>query len=224
MMNRREALRSAAAAGIGAAGAGKVSLAAMASEIINLPFANAERPLVAYPGKRPLIRLTTRPPQLETPFSVFNEGITTPNDAFFVRYHLGDIPKEIDSDKFHTEIKGQVNTPLTLSLADLRGFEPVEVVAVLQCSGNSRGFVQPRVGGGQSGNGAMGNARWKGARLKDVLAKAGLKVGAKQVTFNGLDGPKLPATPDFVKALDVDHAMDGEVMLAYEMNGDSLPM
>ena len=95
---------------------------------------------------------------------------------------------------------------------------------MLQCSGNSRGFANPRVGGGQSGNGAMGNARWKGVRLKDVLAKAGLKADAKQVTFNGLDGPVLPATPDFVKALDVDHAMDGEVMLAYEMNGDPLPM
>jgi DMSO/TMAO reductase YedYZ molybdopterin-dependent catalytic subunit len=222
-LNRRYFLR---AAGLLAAGLGTSPAARMfGQDTVTMPFANGERQLVKYPGKRPLIRLTTRPPQLETPFSVFNEGVITPNDAFFVRYHLSEIPTEMDSDKFRLEIKGHVNTPLTLSLADLKAYEPVDVVAVLQCSGNSRGFTQPRVGGGQSGNGTMGNARWKGSRLKDVLAKAGLKAGAKQVTFNGMDNPRLAeVTPDFVKALDVDHAMDGEVMLAYEMNGSSLPM
>ncbi len=221
-LNRRRFLHS---AGLLDAGLGALPAARMfGQDTVTMPFANGEREMVKYPQKRPLIRLTTRPPQLETPFSVFNESIITPNDAFFVRYHLAGVPTQIDSGKFRVEIKGSVNAPLSLSLDDLKGFEPVEVVAVLQCSGNSRGFVQPRVGGGQSGNGAMGNARWKGVRLKDVLAKAGLKAGAKQVTFNGLDGPVLPATPDFVKALEVDHAMDGEVMLAYEMNGDSLPM
>src|SRR5271156_4946225 len=224
MMNRREALRSAAAAGIGAAGAGKVSLAAMASEIINLPFANAERPLVAYPGKRPLIRLTTRPPQLETPFSVFDEGIITPNDAFFVRYHLADIPLKIDLDAFRVTIQGKVETPLSLSVAELKAdFEPLEITAVNQCSGNSRGFFEPRVAGGQIANGAMGNARWKGASLKAVLTKAGVQAGAVQVSFQGLDRPVLPETPTFIKALDLDHALDGEVMVAYAMNGDELP-
>jgi len=117
-----------------------------------------------------------------------------------------------------------VNSPLTFSVAELkRQFTPVEVVAVNQCSGNSRGFFQPRVPGGQLGNGAMGNARWKGVRLKDVLEKAGVAAGAKQVTFNGLDAPLVPQTPDFVKALDIDHAREGEVMLAYEMNGEELP-
>ncbi|MDQ3621680.1 MAG: molybdopterin-dependent oxidoreductase, partial [Verrucomicrobiota bacterium] len=77
---------------------------------------------------------------------------------------------------------------------------------------------------GQLGNGAMGNARWRGARLKDVLNKAGVAAGAKQVSFNGLDTPTLEKTPDFVKALDIDHALDGEVMIAYEMNGEELPM
>jgi hypothetical protein len=96
-------------------------------------------------------------------------------------------------------------------------------VAVNQCSGNSRGFSDPRVGGGQLGNGAMGNARWKGARLSDVLAKAGVAAGAAQVTFDGLDEPLLPATPDFIKALDLDHALDGDVMIAWEMNGEPLP-
>jgi len=196
----------------------------MAQSTITLPFANGQREVVKYPQKRPLIRLTTRPPQLETPFSVFNEGIITPNDAFFVRYHLAGIPTEIDTDTFQVRIKGSVNTPKVFSLTELKSFDPVETVAVLQCSGNSRGFSQPRVGGGQMGNGAMGNARWRGVRLKDVLATAALKPTAKQVTFKGLDKPVLEATPDFVKALDVDHAMDGEVLLAYEMNGEPLPM
>ena len=190
-----------------------------------MPFANGERRLVKFPGKRPLILLTHRPPQLETPFAVFNEGVITPNDAFFVRYHLSGIPLSIDPDAFRLEVKGMVKAPLKLSLAELRrDFENVEVVAVNQCSGNSRGFFQPRVGGGQLGNGAMGNARWRGVRLKDVLDKAGVQAGARQVVANGLDTPPTPQTPDFIKALDLDHARDGGVMLAFEMNGEPLPM
>src|SRR5262249_55678410 len=146
-----------------------------AADTITLPFVNGERTLVKYPQKRPLIRITTRPPQLETPFSVFNEGVLTPNDAFFVRYHLSEVPTSIDPDSFRVEIKGKVNSPLTLSLAELKSqFEPVEIVAVNQCSGNGRGFSNPRVAGGQMANGAMGNARWKGIRLKDLLDKAGV--------------------------------------------------
>jgi DMSO/TMAO reductase YedYZ molybdopterin-dependent catalytic subunit len=115
-----------------------------------------------------MIGLTARPPQLETPFSVFNDGVITPNNAFFVRYHLAGIPTEIDPDTFSVEIKGKVEKPLKLSLADLKRLPSVEVVAVNQCSGNSRGFFDPRVAGGQLGNGAMGNARWRGASLKAV--------------------------------------------------------
>ncbi len=207
------------------AGVGGVSGASFASaETATLPFGNGDRPLVAYPGKRPLIRLTSRPPQLETPFPVFDEGLITPNDAFFVRYHLADIPLSIDPDAFSIAVKGKVEKPLTLSLQDLKtGFEPIEYVAVNQCSGNSRGFFDPRVAGGQLANGAMGNARWKGVPLKAVLDRAGVQAGARQVTFNGLDGPVIPETPDFVKALDLDHARDGEVMIAYSMNGQDLP-
>src|SRR5229473_399155 len=119
----------------------------------------------------------------------------------------------------------RVNSPLKLSLSDLKkGFEPTEIVAVNQCSGNGRGFSNPRVAGGQMGNGAMGNARWRGVPLKTVLDKAGVQQGTKQVTFNGMDKPVMETTPDFVKALDVDHPRDGEVMLAYGMNGEDLPV
>jgi DMSO/TMAO reductase YedYZ molybdopterin-dependent catalytic subunit len=164
---------------------------------------------------------------LETPFAAFNEGVLTPNDAFFVRYHLTISPPPMDElrpEKFRLQIKGKVKQPLILSVAELKSqFEPVEVVAVNQCSGNSRGFFQPRVPGGQSGNGNMGNARWRGVRVRDVLNKAGVLDGAKQAAFDGLDRPVVPQTPDFIKALDIDHALDGEVMLAYEMNGADLP-
>src|SRR5437773_6754157 len=216
--SRRQFLKTSGWVGLGGLVAGRAAMS-LGAGTLQMPFANGRRSLVTFPQKRPLILLTTRPPQLETPFSVFNEGLFTPNDAFYVRYHLSQVPTSIDPDKFTLTIKGAVNSPLTLSLADLRGkFDPVELVAVNQCSGNGRGFFEPRVAGGQMGNGAMGNARWKGVRLKDVLQKAGLSADSRQVKFDGLDSPVVEKTPDFVKALDVEQAVDEDTMLAYEMN------
>lgn len=195
------------------------------AETLTLPFENGERPLVRYPQKRPLIGLTARPPQLETPFAVFDEGAITPDDAFFVRYHLADLPFDrLDPETFRLEVKGLVTRPRSFSLAELKSMPAAEIVAVNQCSGNGRGFSQPRVAGGQAGNGLMGNARWRGVPLKTVLDLAGVQPGAVQVRFDGMDGPVLPATPDFAKALDIDHARDGEVMLAWAMNGADLPV
>ena len=194
------------------------------AETVTLPFGNGERPLVQYPEKRPLIGLTARPPQLETPFGVYDEGILTPNDAFFVRYHLADLPLDsIDPATYRLAVGGVVENPLSLSLDELKAMDSVELVAVNQCSGNGRGFFQPRMAGGQAGNGLMGNARWRGVTLKAVLDRAGVRPEAVQVRFDGLDGPVLDGTPDFAKALDVDHARDGEVMLAWAMNGADLP-
>jgi sulfite dehydrogenase (cytochrome) subunit A len=185
----------------------------------------AGRPLVRYPEKTDLILLTSRPPQLETPMKYFDRAIT-PNDAFFVRYHITPIPTSIDLDTWRLRIAGLVDRPLALSLDELRSkFPKVAVIAVNQCSGNSRGRFSPRVLGGQWGDGAMGNAQWAGARLKDVLAMAGVRQGAVQVTFDGLDKPSYPSVPDFVKSLDVTRVMeDPEVLIAYEMNGQALPM
>jgi sulfite dehydrogenase (cytochrome) subunit A len=223
MIDRRGLLKQSGAA-LATVGAGSTlgSLGALA-DTVTMPFANGERPLVKYPQKRPMIGLTSRPPQLETPFSVFNESVITPNDAFFVRYHLASLPLDIDPDRYRIEVKGKVDKPLKLSLGELKAMPSIEIVAVNQCSGNSRGFFTPRVAGGQSGNGAMGNARWKGVPLKAVLARAGVQKDAKQVVFNGLDTAVLDKTPDFVKALDLDVASNGEVMLAYSMNGQDLP-
>jgi DMSO/TMAO reductase YedYZ molybdopterin-dependent catalytic subunit len=222
MIDRRSLLKQSGAVMAMLGGGTALPLGALA-DTVTLPIGNGERPLVKYPQKRPMIGLTSRPPQLETPFAVFNEGPITPNDAFFVRYHLAGIPLEIDPDSFTVEVKGKVDKPLKLRLAEIKAMPSVEVVAVNQCSGNSRGFFEPRVAGGQLGNGAMGNARWKGVPLKTVLDRAGVQKDARQVTFNGLDTAVVDKTPDFIKALDVDQARDGEVMLAYSMNGQDLP-
>ena len=224
VMNR--ARRRLLAAGAGAAGLAAVSHVARGQgATVDLPIVNGKRNVAAYPEKRPLIVLTSRPPQLETPFEVFNDGVITPNDAFFVRYHNAGIPTSIDPDKYVIKIGGNAaGKPYALGLADLRTqFKPVELVAVNQCSGNSRGLFAPRVTGGQLTNGAMGNARWVGVPLKDVLAKAELKNSAKQVTFNGLDTAIFNGG-DFVKALDVNQALDPDVMIAYQMNGADIPM
>jgi len=207
-------------------GLGSLARTALAqAATVEMPFVNGRRNLVAYPEKRPLIVLTSRPPQLETPFEVFNDGLLTPNDAFFVRYHNAGIPTSIDADKHVIKIGGNaVGKPFEWTMAELRSqFKPIEYVAVNQCSGNGRGLFDPRVTGGQLGNGAMGNARWVGVPLKDVLARAEPKTSARQVTFKGLD-MALFGGGDFVKALDVGHAMDGEVMLAWQMNGADIPM
>jgi DMSO/TMAO reductase YedYZ molybdopterin-dependent catalytic subunit len=142
-----------------------------------------------------------------------------------VRWHLPNIPTSVDPATFRLNIRGHVRQPISLTLDELmREFEPFEMAAVNQCSGNSRGFFSPRVAGGQWANGAMGNALWKGVRLKDVLDRAGVNAGAVQVRFSGLDTGILPQTPNFMKSLAVDHARDGEVMIAYAMNGEPLPL
>jgi DMSO/TMAO reductase YedYZ molybdopterin-dependent catalytic subunit len=172
-----------------------------------------------------MIVQTSLPVQLETPFTVFDEGLYTPNDAFFVRWHLAGIPTKVDASAFRVRVHGLVNGEMSLSVDELRrDFDAVQLAAVCECSGNSRGFFSPRVPGGQWANGAMGNAVWKGARLRDVLNKAGVKAGAVQVRFNGADTPVMKGTPDFVKALDMDRALHPDTLVAYEMNGKPLPL
>jgi DMSO/TMAO reductase YedYZ molybdopterin-dependent catalytic subunit len=151
--------------------------------------------------------------------------------VFYSRWHLSVLPTVVDTASFRLSLGGHVQRPLSLSLEEIRkSFEPVSLAAVNQCSGNSRSLFEPRMPGVQWGNGAIGNARWTGVRLKELLARAQVKAKAVDVSFNGLDGPALPAapgfagTPDFEKSLPFDRANDGEVMVAYEMNGQPLPM
>ena len=179
--------------------------------------------LSALPGKVPLIKRTWRPPNFETPVSWFQHAFT-PNDAFFVRYHLSVIP-ELPAQEWRLRVGGDAAAkPYDLSLAQLRSeFEPVELNALCLCSGNRRGLSSPHVAGIQWGYGAMGNARWKGVRLKQVLERAGIQKDAVEVAFDGADTAALDRTPDFVKSVPAWKAMDESTLLAYEMNGEPLP-
>jgi len=187
------------------------------------PGSDAADTLTALAGKKPLIRRAFRPPNFETPLADLAAPFTR-NDAFFVRYHLAVIPR-VDPGTWRLQIAGaSAQHPLTLSLRELRsGFEQVSVAAVNQCAGNRRGLFTPRVPGVQWGSGAMGNALWRGVRLRDVLHRAGVAPDALEVVFDGADSAILPATPDFLKSLPVERALDENTLIAFEMNGQPLP-
>src|SRR5215468_901503 len=178
--------------------------------------------LESLPGKQPLIKMSYRPPNYEAPLEYFRTPIT-PNDQFFVRYHLADIP-EIDARTWQLSVGGDgAERTATLTLDDLKALPAVEIVAVNQCSGNRRGLFQPHVPGVQWGYGAMGCARWKGVRLKDLLDKVGVKKEAIEIVFAGADGPIVDKTPAFIKSIPVWKAMEETTLVAYEMNGQALP-
>lgn len=203
----------------------RVVVAGSASALLlaGLPRTYAEDALIALPGKKALIKRTFRPPNFETPLADLRQQFTA-NDAFFVRYHLASIP-EVDASTWRLRIGGaSVKRPLELSLDELkRDFERVSIAAVNQCSGNRRGLFTPRAGGVQWTYGAMGNALWGGVRLRDVLNRAGVSGNALEVVLDGADQQVLPGTPDFVKSLPVDRALDEHTLIAFEMNGQPLP-
>src|SRR5438445_16572 len=131
--------------------------------------------------------MTDRGIQLETPRPYFLTPFT-PNAAFYVRYHLDLIPNAVDLSTWRLSLEGNVERPLQLSFDELvKNFKAGSVAAVNQCSGNSRSRFQPRVPGAQWGNGGMGNARWTGVRLRELLASVGIKSGTAQLQFQGLD-------------------------------------
>jgi DMSO/TMAO reductase YedYZ molybdopterin-dependent catalytic subunit len=178
--------------------------------------------MATLPGKKPLILLADRAPNYEAPLEYFRTPIT-PNDQFFVRYHLSVIP-EVDPKTYKIEVGGAgAGGQTEVTLDDLKKMPVVEVVAVNQCSGKRRGLSNPHVAGVEWGFGAMGCARWKGARLKDVLDTVNLKPEAIEIAFNGADGPAYDKTPDFIKSLPVWKAIDESTLIAYEMNGAPLP-
>jgi DMSO/TMAO reductase YedYZ molybdopterin-dependent catalytic subunit len=225
-LSRRLALRQFGLAGLALFTAPSLA-PALADELVKLPIAGdpRERPMTHdFPQKGSMILQRSRPPLLETPMEVFDRGVFTPNDQFYVRWHWAVIPNSVDVNTFRLSVRGHVNQEIKLSISDILTMPRVELAAVNQCSGNSRGLFLPRVTGAQWAHGAMGNARWTGVRLKDVLDRAGVKAGAMQVRFNGLDEPVVPEAPDFKKSIDIDHARDGEVMIAFAMNGEQLPL
>ena len=186
------------------------------------PVDNQKVSEIAFPEKRPLITYSDRPPLLETPREVFTSALT-PNDLFFVRWHMPIIPNYINPNTFSISINGLVKEDLKISLNELKSkFEQVELTAVLQCGGNSRTAFKPTASGIQWGIGAMGCAKWKGVRLKDVLNYAGLKDEASWIGFNGEDKAVYNETANFVRELKLEHLSDN-IILAYEMNGEDLP-
>jgi len=191
------------------------------------PHWNSLGPYLSEPGKVPLILLTDRPVQLETQRHYFQTAFT-PNEAFYVRWHLDGIPNAVDLKEWKLRIEGKVAKPQAWSLSELmQKFKPVSLAAVNQCSGNSRSRMQPRVAGGQWGNGAMGNAVWTGVRLRELLEVAGVSSGAVQVQFQGLEtgqGPKGLGSNVFLKSLDITHPILDECLVAYLMNNEPLPM
>jgi len=227
MITRRHLLGT-AGAGAALAGTGFAFPQLAQAEISNLDAGlsagtRGEATMERLPGKQPLIKLTYRPPNYEAPIDYFKTPIT-PNDKFFVRYHLADIPEKIDAKTWKLSVGGDgANGTAEFTLADLKKLPAVEVVAVNQCSGNRRGLFQPHVAGVEWGNGAMGCARWKGAKLKDILAKAGVKPEAVEIVLDGADKAVLDKTPDFVKSIPVAKAMEDTTIVAYEMNGEPLP-
>jgi len=215
-LTRREWMRVAASAGAVA-----LPLGCTSKRDAGIP-GGGDDLLARFPGKVAMRVVSDRPPCLETPWRYFSHDLT-PNEAFYVRWHLQAMPAAIDLKVWKLRIDGAVDRPLELSIDDLRRMGDDEVVAVNQCSGNSRGLSNPQVPGAQWRNGAMGNARWAGVALAKVLRAAGVKRDALQVTFDGLDEGPLASVPDFVKALDIDHALQPEVTVAIAMNGEPLP-
>lgn len=172
----------------------------------------------------PLIARVSRPYDAETPVREFTSFLT-PNHRFFVRSHFGPpAPELITEANWRLRVGGLTDQPLELALKDLAQFERVTITAVVQCSGNGRAFHRPKVPGVQWERGAVGNAQWTGVRLRDVLAKAGLRPGAKHVQFKGADRPVVSSVPLFVRSIPLEKALHPDTMLAYEMNGRPLPL
>jgi len=217
-MERRDFFKKTAAiATVAAASASSVQ-----AGVTRQPIDNRKISEIAFPEKRPMITYSDRPPLLETPRSVFSNTITQ-NDEFFVRWHMPDIPTHLDPKTFTISVNGLVKKDLKITIDQLKNdFEQVEVTAVLQCGGNSRSAFVPTAGGIQWGNGAMGNAKWKGVRLRDILQRAGISKKAQWIGFNGSETAAYYETPNFVREMHLDE-LDDHVIVAYQMNGEDLP-
>ena len=170
----------------------------------------------------PLIVRVARPLNAETPVDAFDSWLT-PNSRFFVRSHFGPPAVELTHESvWRLRVQGLVDRPLILSLGDLRHFEEVTVTAVLQCSGNGRAFYEPHAPGVQWERGAVGNARWTGVRLRDVLQRAGIASGARHVQMQGADRPVSERTPLFIRSIPISKALHPDTVLAVRMNDEPL--
>src|SRR5438270_11697907 len=175
---------------------------------------------VTVAGKRPMILHNDRPEDLETPVRYFDSWLT-PVDAVFVRQHIPR-PAPIDRAAYRLTVNGMVSKPLQLTLADLEKLPQATVPAVIECTGNGRGFYSPKVPGIQWGRGAIGNAEWIGPRIADILKAAGASSAGAYLDTDGAD-TGVAATPDFVRSLPMKKALHQATILALKMNGQPLP-
>ncbi len=208
MRSRREFLKEVSAAAL--AGGAAPSL---------LSWALPQGQSIQFPGEDGMILRSFRFVDLESPVEYFNSWLT-PVPHFFVRNHMHE-PSELDAGGWRLSLGGEVEKPLTLSLADLKRMETHSVVDTLECAGNGRSLQRPQVPGIQWGKGAVGTARFSGPRLRDVLQRAGVKPTGKYVMFRGLD--EVPGkVPPFVRSIPIEKALDADTLIATHMNGSPL--
>ncbi len=170
-----------------------------------------------------LVGLSQEPLNCEAPPELLDAEVT-PTDRFFRRNHFR-IP-EVDASAWRLEIGGLVRRPLSLSLDDLRRLDIVSQVVVLECAGNGRNLYSPAAQGEQWGLGAVGNAKWTGVRLADVLARADIRDDAVEVVFRGADRGTASDSPEpiaFERSLSVADARNSGALLAFAMNDEPLP-
>ena len=170
------------------------------------------------PDGRLIVRSRT-PQDLETPVNLLTNWIT-PNDVFFVRSHLP--TPTVDRATWTLAVAGSVERPLTFSVDDLRALPRATAAVTLECAGNGRAYFDPPVAGVQWRKGAVGNARWSGVRLADVLQRAGVQPRGQFVLLDGADRP-VGTVPDFSRTLPMAKAMDPGTLVAFDMNGVPLP-
>jgi sulfite oxidase len=182
--------------------------------------------LLSEAGKHPgLSVIGDRPFVAETPEHLLDDD-TTPLDKFFVRQN--GIPPEpaTDPDAWELTIEGEVDTPLTLTLADLKSrFENVTYRMVLECGGNGRSFFEPQARGNQWTNGGAGCAEWTGVRLRDVLNAAGIKSSAIYTAHYGVD-THLSGEADrevISRGVRLEKALEEHALITWGMNGEDLP-
>ena len=165
------------------------------------------------------------PLNLEMPFEKL-DGFITPTESFYVRTHFP-IPK-IDKKKWRLRVEGEVEKPFELNYDELLKLESRTIPATLECAGNSRNFLEPKVKGVQWGLGAVGNAEWTGVPLSILLDRAGVKASAREVILEGadegpLEDPKAPrGNVRFARSIPLAKARE-DVLLAYKMNDVDLP-
>jgi len=175
-------------------------------------------------GNPGLITRVTRPFDAETRVQEFASYLTS-NDRFFVRSHFGPPPPEqITAKVWRLHVKGLVDQPLELTMEDLAKFDGVSVTAVVQCGGNGRAFHRPRAPGVQWERGAVGNAKWTGVRLRDVLSHVGVQSSARHLQMLGADRPVSTMTPLFLRSIPIEKAIHPDTLLATHMNGEPLPL